>query len=295
MILYRQISGEREIPMEYINAFSLNADKDDASFDCDVLISRKIDGELAQRKKELDVRFGEQTSRLLKGVATGALLPLLPILAGFVLLAVAVVLFDSNIALTILLGVIGAICLVWGFYNNKKKANNDSDPYSKDPEYKKFSDDLDKLYEDCRVAMNVPESSPEIDVFTYMYTQKDGKTCNFISEGVFVNEVMQVFRENDSLCFFINECVWSVPFDKIEKIVKIDEDIMFSGWNKEIPFDRGNYMQYKIQELDDDYGHFKMNGYYTIRFTAFDTPYEIIIPSYEIDTVLSISGLKVND
>ena len=41
--------------MEYINAFSLNADKDDASFDCDVLVSRKIDGELAQRKKELDV------------------------------------------------------------------------------------------------------------------------------------------------------------------------------------------------------------------------------------------------
>jgi len=164
------------------------------------------------------------------------------------------------------------------YRRHSKKEELDTDLDSVGNEYTTLNDR-------SRAELNSPENAPAIEIFTDMYSADDDE-----KNSVYSNDEATVFEENGILCFYYGSAVIGVPISEIEAVVKSDGSVSFEFWNKDIPYNRGDYMQYKIEKhkVDEYDENYSMTGYYSIRFTHSGTPFEIIVPLYDITPVLAI-------
>jgi hypothetical protein len=150
-------------------------------------------------------------------------------------------------------------------------------------------DQVDRFYERCARALHVPEKAPRVDIFAYLYEEKEGARKNYYASGAYLAEFSHVFEENGNLCLYSATRVYAVPIASVEEFVQVDETIRFASWDKETPPNEGKYAPYNIVNCGDD--EYAMNDYYRIRFTHEGTPYELLIASYDIEPFLEIIPL----
>ncbi len=275
--------------MARINMFTENVSADkacDDAFDCEELVTRRLDSILKKEQEQIDKEMEKHLSKMIPLLSIWFVIELIGVLVGFVLLFFAVSQFSENASVALSAGLIGVIALaiagiVWLWQKKGKKPHEESD------EYKAFSDKRERFYQRCERSLHVPEDAPEIDVFTYLYSEEKGIRKSICENDGYVNEIMRVFAEDGKLCLFYVDCVWGIPLDAIEELREIDEEIYFAAWNKDIPHDGGDYLQYQItyREEEDDY---RMRGYHALRFTYESRDYELLVASYDIEMIRSL-------
>lgn len=271
--------------MSAVNMFQMNMSKEDSGYECDEFLVRQIDEELQDKVKNARTEFYAGMSKNLRGSILKTLAAPLLAIIGISALFLSLKEFFKGQSAAIYFS-IGALALlavsVLLHIKAKRGIQNRGE--------KEYCTQFDSVSNECNAFLHIPETAKEIDVFAFFYTEENGLRKNYYESGAYVNEVMEVFEEDGRLCLYCFDRVWAFPIDCIEEIVEVKEDVRFTDWTKPIEYNRGNYMQYKISEIDHEY---TMNGYYSVRFSYQGKAYELLIPSYDIETILSITKMKI--
>ena len=104
---------------------------------------------------------------------------------------------------------------------------------------------------------------------------------------------MQVFVENDMLCFADLHGVYALPLSGFVDITRINKSIALPNWNKETSPKDEQYKTYKIR--DNDMGMYTIKPYYQVNLKIQGEDYQITLPNYELKNFLSVLSLNVKD
>lgn len=215
---------------------------------------------------------------------------------GFAIVILAVVKNTSDLTMAemyanapaIFIG--GGICLaLWAvlFLIEKIKYKKTEDS----GEIDKAVESLERLQKRSEMLLGVPQEHKKVDVLSFVYTEKNGKVK--IKEKLFYkhsNNEMKLFRNNDDLCLADIECVYSIPIADIKRYVLKKKKAEMDEWNKDVPFNKGEFKQYKI--ASNDYGTIFCK-YYALQFADVFGEYEIFFPEYELAEFKAIVDVPV--
>lgn len=143
---------------------------------------------------------------------------------------------------------------------------------------------VEELDKECRRTLNVPDNAQKTDILTYFLKRKNGVLKRKGSKS-YKNTEMWIFKEDDKLCFFCGTYVLSVPISSIRQIVCVRKKATLDSWNKETPYNKGEYKKFKVRFVDYAY---RVNAYYSLQFSLFNEEFEILIPNYDIQTVFNL-------
>jgi hypothetical protein len=265
--------------MERKNMFTLNLDGKTDAYECGDLLLRQIDARMQAEEKELNDHYHKVFMGSVKSTVYSLIaVPFLVILGLILRVIPALQPYKTGI-----IGGIGIVIMAIIAMNvilNKKLRKKSTDA---------ARDQVDRFYERCARALHVPEKAPRVDLFAYLYEEKEGARKNYYASGAYLAEFSHVFEENGNLCLYSATRVYAVPIASVEEFVRVDETVRFASWDKETPPNEGKYAPYNIVSCGND--EYAMNDYYRIRFTHEGTPYELLIASYDIEPFLEIIPL----
>ncbi len=146
------------------------------------------------------------------------------------------------------------------------------------------NNDYEKRSEAIFSRLNVPSNALKMDVMHFTYKVKKDE-IQFKGNGMSPTPVymleFRVFVEEENLFLASLEAKWSIPLAEIGEIEKQEKRIGFNGWNKEVPYDKGEYKQYKISR--DNYGITYMKTYYIVKINHNSEEFGLYLPCYEIE------------
>ena len=266
------------------NLFDINMESERV-IDHEEFILRRENAELAAKRKELNEHLGKDIMRSVKKNVFSSLLPIISLFFAMILCAIAFR-ADKGIAYIpfALAGVFIVVAAVLHFRNKKKEKSEEKDS---------LFDDIDNEYgalnKLVRKDLDIPDEAVEIEIFTNMYSDDDEELVK-----VYTNDTASVFEEQGKLCFLYGSVVIGFDLSELESVVRVEDEIVFESWCKDVPYDRGSYMQYKIKQnkINEYEENYSMIGYYSLRFTHLDTSFEVVVPLYDIDPLLDIIRIK---
>lgn len=155
-------------------------------------------------------------------------------------------------------------------------------------EYRYAVEKAEKITAESREALYIPHDAADCDVFISPYkVKKNGKHRSAIWGANYNNGSFWAFREGDALCIADTTIVFKIPFDRIERIVRVNKRISFQGWNKDVNYRTPQYKPYKIRQNNN--GAFFVKPYLSIRIRGSEE-WELILPPYETETIERITG-----
>ena len=277
--------------MERENLFMIDIEKDETVIDREEFILRRESAPVKDKRKELDEKL---TKSILKSVF--GIHGLMTVFVGLFLMAglfcVLVTLFHyfetkefSTIPLCMAILFLTLSGFFWTFKKTLDKKKEGNDPLNA------MDDEYYRLNEISKRELKIPSDAKTVEIFGHFY-HKDSAP----DEPYDVDE-MEIFEEDGKLCLRHVGTVIAVPIDSIEAVVKLGDTITFSDWTKDVPYDSDEYLQYhivkrQVNEYDEEYS---MNGYYSIRFAKEGTPFELLVPLYEIAPFLDILKLEATE
>lgn len=182
-----------------------------------------------------------------------------------------------------------AICILIFIYEHKKV-----NKIKKSDEFIKNIEENVQLATLARNELKIPDDAKEIDTFLISYVDdENGIKPNKKIPFDVINFTSIVFIENNNLCFSDMHYVLSIPLDNFIAIKTINKKIKMFGWNKEVPFNKGEYKQYKIVLDPNSFNTYIIKKYYSIQLNNYFNDYEILIPPYELENILSLVNLNV--
>lgn len=146
------------------------------------------------------------------------------------------------------------------------------------------NNDYEKRSEAIYSRLNVPSDALKMDVMQFTYKVKKGE-IQFRGNGMSPTPIymleLRAFVEEENLFLASLEAKWSIPLTEIGEIGKQEKRIGFNGWNKEVPYDKGEYKQYKMGR--DNYGITYMKSYYIVKINHNSEEFGLYLPCYEIE------------
>ena len=277
--------------MKRENLFMIDLDKDDTVIDREEFILRRESALVEAERKELDEKLSKSILKSVFGIYGFMTLFFgLFLMAGLCCGVVTLFhYFETKVFSTIPLCMAVLFLILSGVFGVLKKV---LDKKKKQHDHiNAMDDEYGRLNEISKRELKIPSDAKTVEIFGHFY-HEDSAT----DKPYDVDEVA-IFEEDGKLCLHHVGIVIAVPIDSIEGVVKLGDTITFSDWMKEVPHDSDEYLQYhivkrQVNEYDEEYS---MNGYYSIRFTKEGTPFELLVPLYEIDPFLDILKLEVTE
>ncbi len=154
-------------------------------------------------------------------------------------------------------------------------------------------DDFGKTCDAIFSELDVPENAKEIDVLYFYYKVKgdDIKVCEKgLQVAPYINPVFRVFADSVNLYFANLEEKYAIPLSSIKSITSVKKTISILEWNKDEPYNKGIYKQYKLSE--NNYGSIICKNYHILNFEHDNELWGIYIPCYELPVIEELTGLK---
>ena len=161
-------------------------------------------------------------------------------------------------------------------------------------EFKSFEKQSTEVCNKSYEELNVPQNAYDVDLFvSFVKVKASGKKVNALIMSECDNPEFKVFVEDGKLCIADVSMVVGVPLENLVGIEKINKTISFTDWNKTTSYKDGEYRSYKITE--NKYGTLFIKPYYALKLTVENEEYSLYFPPYELDKILSVTGLKNPD
>ena len=141
--------------------------------------------------------------------------------------------------------------------------------------------------EEAYRALEVPQDAISMDLFTVTYTQKNG----VMRSGTYTAFDFRAWVENDCLCLADVESVVAIPLDSLKEISEIVGKTQFYFWNKEESPGSENYRQYHTRRTY--LGAYSVKGVRVAHIRSDFGEYELLIPPYELETFLQLTGKAI--
>jgi hypothetical protein len=176
------------------------------------------------------------------------------------------------------------------FYLEKKKQKKmvESD------EFQTFTSQIETSIMESHAQLGIPEDAQKIDVFGFSYVMKNGKVklkTNLMFQYILIE--WNAFVQNGNLCFADLHQVISIPLASIVRIQEVKKRIGFSGWNKEINYNKPPYKAFKY--VENDYGTVYVKPYYSVQVIDAFGEFEFFIPPHELSLIRKWTGLDVKE
>lgn len=155
------------------------------------------------------------------------------------------------------------------------------------PDYLALMQKQEKDLKESREELGVPDSAQAMEVLTYALKYKNGEKKRKGLGNSYENRPVQIFKEDDKLCFFDETYVLSLPISSIREVVFVQKGARIECWKKDTPYNKGEYKQYKIR---NDNNGVSIKGYYSVRFSGYNEEFEILIPLYDAKIFFALTG-----
>lgn len=161
-----------------------------------------------------------------------------------------------------------------------------------DSDVQTYVQKVENTIKESRFELDIPETSIKMDViFAAVKENKNGEEkIDHMVLAEYINLEINVFIENDYLCFADNLFVAGVPLDSIGEISEINKRMQLPQWNKSESFKSDKYKQYEI--YNNQYGFIWIKKYYNIPLLINGEEYYFYLPNYEISTFKELIAQK---
>lgn len=288
----------REYKMRDKNFLSFDGTKDVVFFKCAI---RSVSEETQKKHDELGEGIDEQQQK--------ASIPKIFSILQIVFLLVGIVLVTACIRAcgnvdespiefvvrTWWLWLLGIASLIIAFVIEKAKRNKIKE-VSESADFKAISEESELICQQAFNELKVPDNAVPTDLFltTFKLNGKGKRVSANVLEPCDSNNVeFRLFIENDNLCVADVSMVSAIPLASLTGIEKVKKNMVFDGWNKAEPYNSDKYKKYKVQR--SQYGAFFVKPYYILKFNVDGSEYGLYFPPYELDTILSLTGLSNPD
>lgn len=185
---------------------------------------------------------------------------------------------------------VGACTVVWGVLaiisRSKEKAVLDTD------ESERVFSNLDGICTAAFDELEVPDSAKDTDLIAFGYKEKNGKIKPY--EGMkltpYTNPMYKLFADSENLYIANLEGKYAFPLSSLAAIQTVKKNIRLPEWNKDVPYDKGIYKQYKI--YTNRYEHICCKKYHILEINLGSEQWGIYFPNYELPTFEEVTGLK---
>lgn len=190
---------------------------------------------------------------------------------------------------------LGLVCLlIWlilTLLNNRKEKS----VLGKEENTQVF-DDLAQITDAVFTELNVPAHAQEVDILSFFYTTKDGE-IKVIEKGLqmakYLNPVYRVFADSENLYLANLDGKYAFPLQELENIRTVEKRISILNWNKEEPYNKGRYKQYKL--TTDSYECIHCKKYHILEVRHEGELWGIYIPCYELPVFEALTGRKATE
>lgn len=274
--------------MKYVFGINVTDDANNERLDGEALIEKEADSEqisLLTELAELEQTINSYAPKPDRRKPFGKLCGLWAVVtAACVILA----LVNGSVKIndpTIVFGIVLAAVLGGIFVYNvliKKPAEAPKVPEEDTTRYKKMTAEAE---ENAKKQFGIPDNAAEMDVLSFMYTEKDGKFKVFSRLGVsiYLNNPKKVFVKDGKLCFADLTTLFSIPMDTMGDMRMVDKTINLPWWNKENPYNSAKFASFRIRP--NNLGTLSVKTYYEIPFTSdANEDFILCIPPYEAET-----------
>lgn len=137
---------------------------------------------------------------------------------------------------------------------------------------------------------SIPTDAKEVDVLSFFYKLKDGniKVCEKgMQVTQYFNPIFKIFSDSEYLYLANLEGKYAFPLSSVMGIRTIKKHIRIAGWNKEVPYNKGIYKQYKL--TIDNYGCIHCKSYHILELNHNGEIWGIYFPSYELPVIEEIT------
>lgn len=171
----------------------------------------------------------------------------------------------------------------------KKKKYQHRDEYNRDKNY------IQNVQTHAKDLLQIPDDAVKMEILSFYYKIKKEKM-----EVITASNLICITHNNVPVYVYVKDVTlhitdlyheWSIPLYSITGIKKINGRIFISQWNKEIPYNKGEYKKYKIARANG-LGYLYFKPYYALCITWRDENYELFIPPYELDALSSLVGVN---
>lgn len=186
----------------------------------------------------------------------------------------------------------GIICLViWAvlkFFSIKKQKQ-----VLETEETESVMTKVDSAANNIYAELGVPAGARDTDVLSFFYKIKDG-TPKAVTKGFmpapYLNVEYKIFSDGENLCLANTEAKFAVPLSSLRRIHTVKKHVSVTAWNKDEPYNKGEYKQYKLYESDDSCIHFRW--YHILEFERDGEAWGIYFPSYELPAFEAVTHLR---
>ena len=133
-------------------------------------------------------------------------------------------------------------------------------------------------------ALGVPEDAVTLDLLTSTYRVKNGEDKNLLHTAF----AFRAFVENGCLCLADVQNVVAIPLDAFGNFVRVERRVPFYFWNKPEPPRSETYRPYHIRMTY--FGAYSVKGVRILHIHSVFGEYEILVPPYEIGSLLRLLG-----
>ena len=266
--------------------FNITDDKKNTTPDGQVFLTNSAPPEL--------VNALEMSIERIKGVVKNSKLPLLNEVCGWMLPLGMIAVFIVGglasirglISVTTIYYIEILLILIWSvlFTLTRNCAKN----LEKSDEWKQTKEHADRVVSSIREALLIPPDAMEVDVLLFRYKRKNRKlkpvnnTFYCVACTVYVRDgslhIVHSFREE-----------WAIPLHNIIGISKTNKRINVLNWNKETPYNKGEYKKYMMTKKRN---RIIFKPYYDLLIKRDGEDYRLSIPPYELDALSSMIGLE---
>lgn len=145
---------------------------------------------------------------------------------------------------------------------------------------------LGRLDASAEAELEIPADALEVDLLRQLYKMKNGKRRRADALIDYINIPVRAYPRGGCLCFAASCLEVSVPFSCLTGTRQVRKWAVIPGWNKKTPPTAPEYKPYKIRV--------KTGFLYLYAHTALcictekGARYEVLIPNYDADAVLSL-------
>lgn len=182
----------------------------------------------------------------------------------------------------------GASLVIWGIL--AIWANSKSQKIMESPESNYTLSTLDKISEQILDELDVPSEAPWVDVLGFRYKVKNGvpKPVEGVDLTPYNNFTFKIFSDLSKLYLANMDGKYEFPVSSIRAIRNVKKHIAICGWNKETPFNKGEYKQYKLYA--DQYDCIHLKTYHILEIEHQGEVWGIYFPNYELPVFEKLTG-----